>query len=93
MSGPSELAVTQPDVRHSTAPSVSTSVTHVQEKDYQIPDASMIMPAGGESEYAIPEDKNETLENLEDDWQHDLRNPRNWSYAKKWVRYTHLVSL
>lgn len=41
---------------------------------------------GGEGESAIPEDKyEEKLENEEDDWVHDARNPRNWSGRKKWV--------
>ena len=41
---------------------------------------------GGEGESAIPEDKKEeAYENLEDDWQHDPHNPRNWSSGKKWL--------
>ena len=40
----------------------------------------------GEGPSAIPEDKKEeAFENAEDDWQHDLRNPRNWPGRKKWV--------
>lgn len=42
--------------------------------------------AGGEGESAIPEDKKEeALENAEDDWAHDERNPRNWKASKKWT--------
>jgi hypothetical protein len=42
------------------------------------------LPGHGSS--AIPEDKKaELLENLEDDWQDDLENPRNWSSSKKWT--------
>ncbi|KZV69849.1 multidrug resistance protein 4 [Peniophora sp. CONT] len=41
---------------------------------------------GGEGESAIPEDKKEeAYENIEDDWQHDPHNPRNWSAKKKWL--------
>ena len=33
----------------------------------------------GEGESALPEDKRlEALERLDDDWQHDRENPRNW---------------
>ncbi|KAJ6521111.1 multidrug resistance protein 4 [Mycena capillaripes] len=39
----------------------------------------------GRGPSAIPEDKKtELLENLEDDWQDDPENPRNWPFAKKW---------
>ncbi|KIM90654.1 hypothetical protein PILCRDRAFT_811100 [Piloderma croceum F 1598] len=66
-------------------PSVSTSVTHVQDKDHQMP-ATSPMPTGGEGESAIPSDKEqEALENSEDDWEHDPVNPRNWSSGKKWT--------
>ncbi|KAL4251166.1 MFS transporter superfamily protein [Abortiporus biennis] len=48
---------------------------------------------GGEGESAIPEDaKEEIVENAEDDWVHDPRNPRNWPLAKKW-RMVAIVSL
>ncbi|KAI0758291.1 major facilitator superfamily domain-containing protein [Irpex lacteus] len=41
---------------------------------------------GGEGESAIPEDQKEDLvENAEDDWTHDPRNPRNWPARKKWT--------
>ncbi|KAJ7074033.1 major facilitator superfamily domain-containing protein [Mycena amicta] len=40
----------------------------------------------GRGPSAIPEDKKEELlENLEDDWQDDPINPRNWSFGKKWT--------
>ncbi|KAF8214119.1 multidrug resistance protein 4 [Mycena galopus ATCC 62051] len=40
----------------------------------------------GRGPSAIPEDKKlELLENLEDDWQDDPENPRNWSSSKKWT--------
>ncbi|TCD69329.1 hypothetical protein EIP91_008085 [Steccherinum ochraceum] len=42
--------------------------------------------AGGEGESAIPEDrKGDAVENAEDDWAHDERNPRNWSKRRKWA--------
>lgn len=41
---------------------------------------------GGEGESAIPDDKREeALERLDHDWQHDHRNPRNWTFRKKWT--------
>ncbi|KAJ7368886.1 major facilitator superfamily domain-containing protein [Mycena albidolilacea] len=41
---------------------------------------------GGHGASAIPEDKKaELLESLEDDWQDDPENPRNWSLSKKWA--------
>ncbi|KAJ7887576.1 major facilitator superfamily domain-containing protein [Mycena olivaceomarginata] len=40
----------------------------------------------GHGASAIPEDKKaELLESLEDDWQDDPENPRNWSLSKKWA--------
>ncbi|RDX53972.1 multidrug resistance protein 4 [Lentinus brumalis] len=47
----------------------------------------------GEGQSAFPEDKKEEiLENLEEDWQHDPANPRNWPTRKKWLM-TSIVSL
>ena len=41
---------------------------------------------GGEGESALPEDKRiELLERLDEDWQHDPDNPRNWLVYLKWV--------
>ncbi|KIY43121.1 MFS general substrate transporter [Fistulina hepatica ATCC 64428] len=40
----------------------------------------------GREESALPSDKKlEALEKVEDDWQDDPINPRNWSPARKWV--------
>lgn len=78
----SESALARQGIR---APSVATSVTHVQEKDYQIPDISA-MPIGGADESATPSNKErEALDILDDDWELDPANPRNWSNRKKWV--------
>ena len=42
--------------------------------------------AEGHGESALPEDKiEEALENLEEDWENDPENPRNWSQKKKWT--------
>ncbi|KAH8103383.1 major facilitator superfamily domain-containing protein [Cristinia sonorae] len=47
----------------------------------------------GEGESAVPEDKQaDAIENLEDDWAHDERNPRNWPRGRKWGM-TFIVSL
>jgi len=40
----------------------------------------------GHGESALPEDKEEeALENIEEDWENDPINPRNWSPGKKWT--------
>jgi|SRR5882762_3042464 len=71
-----------PSEKETTA-SVVSSVTDLHENGSRHPS----IPNGGHGESAIPEDKSgEILENLEDDWQHDHMNPRNWSLVKKWVR-------
>ncbi|KAJ3554503.1 hypothetical protein NM688_g3076 [Phlebia brevispora] len=50
------------------------------------------LPKGGEGESAIPEDRVEdAIENAEDDWEHDPRNPRIWDFWKKW-RMVSIVS-
>ena len=44
-------------------------------------------------ESAIPEDKKEELlENLEDNWESDPENARNWSAYKKWVAVSIVMS-
>ncbi|KAJ7118564.1 major facilitator superfamily domain-containing protein [Mycena crocata] len=72
--------------------SVSSSLTHVPVTDDSAAHNANGVPSGyGPS--AIPEDKKEEiLENLEDDWQDDPRNPRNWSSGKKWASAS-IVSL
>ncbi|KAJ4473061.1 multidrug resistance protein 4 [Lentinula aciculospora] len=43
-------------------------------------------PPPGHGESAIPADKEEEeIENLQDDWEDDPVNARNWSFAKKWT--------
>ncbi|EPQ59329.1 MFS general substrate transporter [Gloeophyllum trabeum ATCC 11539] len=72
------------DQRPSTAASAATSLTHV----HDLHDVGPIPQdlTQGEGESAVPEDKKEeALENVEDDWQHDPINPRNWSSKKKWL--------
>ncbi|KAF9073047.1 multidrug resistance protein 4 [Rhodocollybia butyracea] len=40
----------------------------------------------GHGESAIPDDKKEeAIENVQDDWEDDEINPRNWSTTKKWT--------
>ncbi|KDR80318.1 hypothetical protein GALMADRAFT_242687 [Galerina marginata CBS 339.88] len=48
--------------------------------------------APGHGESAIPEDKKEAIENLEDDWENDPENARNWPSHKKWAAIS-VVSL
>lgn len=46
--------------------------------------ATVVSPGCGES--ALPEDKKEeALENLEDDWQNDPENARNWPDSRRWL--------
>ncbi|KAL1708221.1 major facilitator superfamily domain-containing protein [Schizophyllum commune] len=42
--------------------------------------------SNGHGESAIPEDKAlEAVENLDDNWQDDPANPRNWAPGRKWL--------
>jgi len=44
------------------------------------------MKIPGQGESAPPEDKREeAMKNLEEDWQDDQANPRNWPFRKKWT--------
>ncbi|KAJ6560589.1 major facilitator superfamily domain-containing protein [Mycena vulgaris] len=64
--------------------SVSSSATHVPSADDSTPLDLPTSPGRGPS--ALPEDKaEELLKNLEDNWQDDPENPRNWSVGKKWT--------
>lgn len=68
-----------------TTPSIASSVTHVQdnEKSEARTRAHLVLQGHGES--ALPEDKSEEeFENLEDDWENDPANARNWPSSKKW---------
>lgn len=67
--------------RSATAASgTSSSATHLSEKLPLEP----VLPGHGES--ALPEDKlEEAIENLEDDWENDPQNARNWSFGQKWT--------
>lgn len=70
----------------SKVPSAASSLTHVQktseEKDWNEKEHNL--PGHGES--ALPEDKEaEAIENLEEDWECDPENARNWPAAKKWT--------
>ena len=71
----------------SHAPSVDSSLTHVQfSEKKEIANQSQVGQANGHGESALPEDKvEEALENLEDDWEDDPDNARNWSSKKKWT--------
>ncbi|PPQ86651.1 hypothetical protein CVT25_006835 [Psilocybe cyanescens] len=75
----------------STTQSLDSSITHVHthEKPGAVsepfnPLERTFSPGHGES--ALPEDKRgEALENVEDDWENDPANARNWSSRKKWT--------
>ncbi|KIK56610.1 hypothetical protein GYMLUDRAFT_75996 [Collybiopsis luxurians FD-317 M1] len=69
------------DTSEAKAPSVQSSVTQA------------IHESNGRGESAIPADKKEeALEALQDDWEDDPANARNWSPAKKWTAVS-IVSL
>lgn len=68
--------------------SASSSLTNVPAADEPVVPNTNIAARDhdGHGASAIPEDKKaELLESLEDDWQDDPENPRNWSLSKKWT--------
>ncbi|PPR01247.1 hypothetical protein CVT24_006011 [Panaeolus cyanescens] len=71
--------------RPSPAESTTASVEHDHEKSDRLSDRTIpVAPGHGES--AIPEDKNEeAIENLEDDWENDPDNARNWPTIQRWT--------
>ncbi|KAJ3516908.1 hypothetical protein NLJ89_g836 [Agrocybe chaxingu] len=72
-----------PDANHaaSTAPSLTNEGSDGVSDTTAAPPLS---PGHGES--AMPQDKKEeALENLEDDWENDPANARNWPTAKRWT--------
>ena len=63
--------------------SVESSITRIQD-DEKVEQVHHVAPGHGES--ALPEDKvEEALENIEDDWENDPENARNWSTVQKWT--------
>ncbi|KIP12654.1 hypothetical protein PHLGIDRAFT_123755 [Phlebiopsis gigantea 11061_1 CR5-6] len=82
---------TRPGTAGSDSTKTNASPESQQTTRLDIPEKDL--PRGGEGESAIPEDKKEDIiENHEDDWEHDPRNPRNWPFWKKW-RMAGIVSL
>ncbi|KAG9221707.1 hypothetical protein CCMSSC00406_0005620 [Pleurotus cornucopiae] len=76
------------ETRPATAASYASSATNVPTTELP---SHAEHPGHGES--ALPEDKKEeALENLEEDWEDDPLNPRNWSFGKKWTAVS-IVSL
>ena len=71
---------------HSASPPHSLTDETIHDDPESVKDPALPHQlVGGEGQSAIPEDKvEEKLENEEDDWQHDPRNPRNWPFGKKW---------
>jgi len=73
------------------AASTTSSVTVHHEKIESHVQQGIVSPGHGES--AIPDDKvEEALENVEDDWENDPDNARNWSFGRKWTAVS-IVSL
>lgn len=75
----------QDDARRSdVAASTASSLTHVPTEKGQTFFERPLSPGHGES--ALPEDKvEEERENIEDDWENDPENARNWSFGRKWT--------
>ncbi|VDB97006.1 unnamed protein product [Peniophora sp. CBMAI 1063] len=66
--------------------STATVVSLKEEKGEKRKQSNHAAHPDGEGPSAIPEDKREeAFESVEDDWQHDLRNPRNWPGRRKWI--------
>ncbi|KAG5650905.1 hypothetical protein H0H81_010579, partial [Sphagnurus paluster] len=65
-------------------PRSTTSSFTVEHEKNASPPKEPLSPGHGES--ALPEDKvEEAVENIEDDWEHDPANARNWSWGRKWT--------
>jgi len=66
---------------------VNSSFSHVEQPEEKSAINTLEftqIPDRGES--ALPEDKREeAMKNLEEDWQDDQANPRNWPFRKKWT--------
>ncbi|KAF5381298.1 hypothetical protein D9615_008391 [Tricholomella constricta] len=80
--------LSHPIMTHDDPNAVSSTASSVTVEHEKTPPAR---PMSGES--ALPEDKvEEALENLEDDWENDPDNARNWSFSRKWTAVS-IVSL
>jgi hypothetical protein len=63
--------------KFSKTPSLDSQATHVLQEKVEPP---------GHGQSALPEDKDlEALEDLEQDWESDPANARNWPAGKKWL--------
>ncbi|RDB30839.1 hypothetical protein Hypma_005829 [Hypsizygus marmoreus] len=71
--------------RHDVTASATSSVTQAPYNEKVLnPLERAMSPGHGES--ALPEDKEEeAVENVEDDWEDDPENARNWSFRRKWT--------
>ncbi|CAA7264391.1 unnamed protein product [Cyclocybe aegerita] len=71
------------DANHTA--SMAPSLTN--EGSDRVSDTTAAPPlSAGHGESAMPQDKKEeALENLEDDWENDPENARNWSTTKRWT--------
>ncbi|KDR80330.1 hypothetical protein GALMADRAFT_62622 [Galerina marginata CBS 339.88] len=66
--------------------SIASSLTHVQVNEKSAAASETLAYPNGHGESALPEDKiEESLENLEDDWENDPDNARNWTSRQKWT--------
>ena len=46
---------------------------------------SVSRSTGSDTALSAHDFQEDAIENAEDDWMHDDRNPRNWSFRKKWT--------
>lgn len=69
----------------STTQSATSSLTHVHNENSEVV-APQREISSGHGESALPEDKfEEAIENIEEDWENDPENPRNWIPSRKWT--------
>lgn len=77
----------------SKLPSANSSTTHVHSNSETKTNGSLndahlppLHNAPGHGESALPADKEgEAIENIEDDWECDPENARNWPSSRKWT--------
>jgi hypothetical protein len=66
---------------------VNSSLSHVEQPEEKSAINTLeFTQIPGRGECALPEDKREeAMKNVEEDWQDDQANPRNWPFRKKWT--------
>ena len=80
------MTASDSDVAPGTKDTPSTPSLKAEKSLHETPEPSIrtFVPGHEESE-ELKEKKEETLENLDDNWETDPANARNWPTYKKWV--------